>query len=596
MLICGNNHLFMSKTSLENLEKIRHSFAHLLAAAVVEIFPEAKPTVGPATENGFFYDFYFENPPSENDLKRIEKKMRQILSTWKSFERIAVDEEAARTEFLDNKYKLELIDDIVEAGEEITFYRSGEFTDLCRGGHVDEMSLLQPDAFQLTNISGSYWRSDETNDKLVRISGIAFGSKEELEDYKQMLEEAKKRDHRKIGKEMNLFTFSELVGPGLPLWTPKGTVIRTELDNFVWELRKAKGYEKVAIPHITKKGLYEKSGHWEKFADELFRVSTREGHEYALKPMNCPHHTQIFASAPRSYRDMPQRYSETTTVYRDEQSGELSGLSRVLSITQDDAHVFARKSQVKEEFFAVWDIVNDFYSTLGFPLSVRLSFHNPEEFEKYIGTKETWAEAENSLVELANERGVDYEIGIGEAAMYGPKIDFMSRDSIGRTWQVATIQLDLNMPKNFDLTFTNEKGEKEDVVMIHAAIMGSIERFSAVMIEHFAGKFPLWISPVQIAVIPISENQKAFAENLVKKLREEDIRVELFDENDSLGKKIRAAKLERTPYIAVIGDREVAENSVTLESRDTDSKNTITIDSLGEKLTKEIKTRALKTS
>lgn len=586
----------MQHTSPEDLEKIRHSFAHLLAAAVIKIFPDAKPTIGPPTDNGFFYDFSFNTSPSESDLKRIEKEMRSILRTWEKFERIEISPDEARDLFKDNPYKIELINDVLERGEDITVYKSGEFLDLCRGGHVENISELKPDAFELTNVSGSYWRSDESNDKLVRITGIAFDSKTNLEAYKLMLEEAKRRDHRKIGKEMNLFTFSELVGAGLPLWTPKGTVIRNELNDFVWELRKERGYEQVAIPHITKRGLYEKSGHWQKFSEELFKVSTREDHEYALKPMNCPHHTQIFDSIPRSYRDMPQRYAETTMVYRDEQSGELSGLSRVLSITQDDAHVFCRKSQVKEEFFSIWDIVNKFYTTLGFPLSVRLSFHNPDEFEKYIGTRETWNEAETSLRELADERGVDYEIGIGEAAMYGPKVDFMSRDSIGRTWQVATIQLDLNMPKNFNLTFINESGEKEDVIMIHAAIMGSIERFSSVMIEHFSGKFPLWISPVQIALIPIADSHKEFTDNLANRLKGQGIRVDIIDENDSLGKRIRKAKLNRTPYIAVIGDQELKEGSVTLESRDSESKKTLPEDELEAKLLKEIQERTLSTS
>lgn len=586
----------MQQVSPEKLEKIRHSFAHLLAAAVTEMYPDAKPTVGPPTEYGFFYDFSFDTPPSEKDLKSIEKKMRSILKTWKEFERMAVTAKEARAQFKDNKYKIELIDEIEAKGDEITLYRSGDFIDLCRGGHVDNIDDLKGDAFKLNLISGSYWHGDEDNDQLVRISGLAFESKDKLEEHLSMLEEAKKRDHRKIGKEMNLYTFSELVGAGLPLWTPRGTVIRNALDDFVWELRREKGYEKVAIPHITKRDLYEKSGHWQKFSDELFKVSTREGHEYALKPMNCPHHTQIFDSVPRSYRDMPQRYAETTMVYRDEQSGELSGLSRVLSITQDDAHVFCRKSQVKDEFFAIWDIVNIFYSTLGFPLSVRLSFHDPEKFENYIGTQETWAEAEEAILQLAKERGVNYEMGVGEAAMYGPKIDFMSRDSIGRTWQVATIQLDLNMPKNFELTFTNELGEKEEVIMIHAAIMGSAERFSSVMIEHFAGKFPLWIAPTQIALIPIADSHKDFARALREDLRGSDVRVELFDDNDSLGKRIRKAKLDRTPYIAVIGDREVSERSVTLESRDTETKIELSADELKDKLLKEIEGRSLRTS
>jgi threonyl-tRNA synthetase len=578
-----------------NLEHVRHSFSHLLAAAVLELFPDALPAAGPPTEVGFFYDFSFKAAPTEKDLKRIEKSMRKIVSTWKSFEGKTVSEKEARALFKNNPYKLELIDDIVAKNEDIRLYTSGSFTDLCRGGHVESVSDLKADAFELISVSGAHWKSDESKDMLTRITGIAFASKDDLEAYKTMLEEAKKRDHRKIGKEMNLFTFSELVGPGLPLWTPKGTTIRGALDDFVWELRKARGYERVAIPHITKRGLYETSGHWEKFSDELFRIQTREGHEYALKPMNCPHHTQIFASTHRSYRDMPQRYAETTMVYRDEQSGELAGLSRVLSITQDDAHVFCRPSQIQDEFFAIWDIVDEFYTTLGFSLSVRLSFHNPNEFEKYIGTRETWQEAERVLEELAKKRGATYFVGIGEAAMYGPKIDFMSKDSIGRTWQVATIQLDFNMPKNFGLYCVNEAGEKEDVVMIHAAIMGSLERFTSVMIEHFAGKFPLWIAPVQLVLIPISTTHAPYALKLKEECASFGFRVGVYDENDSLGKRVRKAKLERIPYIAVIGDEEIRNGTLTLESRDTESKVVMSIAELVEKLKREIASRAVRT-
>jgi len=578
-----------------NLEHIRHSFSHLLAAAVMELFPDALPAAGPPTEVGFFYDFSFKTAPTESDLKRIEKTMRKILPTWKSFEGKTVSPKEARAFFKNNPYKLELIDDIVAKNEEIRFYTSGSFADLCRGGHVESIGELRSDAFELISISGAHWKSDESKDSLTRITGIAFASKDDLEAYKTMLEEAKKRDHRKIGKEMNLFTFSELVGPGLPLWTPKGTIIRNTLNDFVWELRKARGYEQVAIPHITKRALYETSGHWQKFSEELFRIKTREGNEYALKPMNCPHHTQIFASVSRSYRDMPQRYAETTMVYRDEQSGELAGLSRVLSITQDDAHVFCRAGQIQDEFFTIWDIVDSFYTTLGFPLSVRLSFHDPNTFEKYIGTQEAWNEAERVLEDLAKKRGVAYFIGIGEAAMYGPKIDFMSKDSIGRTWQVATIQLDFTMPKNFGLYCINEAGEKEDVVMIHAAIMGSIERFTSVMIEHFAGKFPLWVAPVQLVLIPISAAHKEYALKLKDELNTLGFRVEMYDENDSLGKRVRKAKLGRVPYIAVIGDEEVQSGTLTLESRDTESKDVVSTTELIEKLKHEVASRAIRT-
>jgi threonyl-tRNA synthetase len=428
---------------------------------------------------------------------------------------------------------------------------------------------------------------------LTRIYGYAFENKAELDAYEHMLEEAKKRDHRKLGKELGLFVFSDLVGAGLPLWTPKGTIVRELLNDYVWQLRKAKGYQKVTIPHITRKDLYETSGHWKKFADELFKIETREGHLYAMKPMNCPHHTQIFAAEPRSYRDMPQRFCETTMVYRDEQSGELSGLARVLSITQDDAHVFCRENQIEEEVFAIWDIIDTFYKTFGFSdLRVRLSRHDPEQFEKYLGTKEVWKKAEDALMALMKKRGItDYIDGKGEAAMYGPKIDFISRDSLGRTLQVATIQLDFNQPVNFGLVCTNEKGEKETIVMVHCAIMGSIERFTATLLEHLAGNFPLWLAPVQIAILPISDAHHDFAQEINEALKALDIRTELHLESESLGKKIRNAKLAKIPYTLVIGDAEVAAKEVTLESRDKGKIGQFSLESLITLLQKEVTDR-----
>lgn len=373
-------------------------------------------------------------------------------------------------------------------------------------------------------------------------------------------------DHRKLGKELDLFTFSDLVGSGLPLWTPRGTLVRDLLDDFVWDMRKARGYEKVEIPHITKKDLYERSGHWDKFKDDLFRITTREGDEFALKPMNCPHHTQIFARRPWSYRDMPQRYANSTMCYRDEQSGELNGLSRVRAFTQDDAHVFCREAQVKEEFLKIWDIVETFYKTFGFSLRIRLSFHDPKNPEKYLGDKARWKVAEDTLRGMTEEREADTFEGIGEAAFYGPKLDFMAKDSLGRDWQVATIQLDLNLPERFDLTCVNEHGEKERIVMIHAAIMGSIERFLSVLLEHLGGVFPLWLSPVQVAVLPISEKHAAYAASVLDKLRATDIRAELLAD-DSLGKRVRNAKTEKIPYMVIVGDEEMKSETATLEGR-----------------------------
>jgi threonyl-tRNA synthetase len=574
-------------------EPIRHTLAHLLAAAIQELYPHAKPTIGPAIDNGFYYDFDFSggDMPKEEDLKDIEKKMRKLLPSWKEFSHEEVSAAQAREKFGGNQYKIELIDGIEKEGAPITLYTCGNFTDLCRGGHAEHPSKdIASDSFKLDKIAGAYWRSDEKNPMLTRIYGLAFASKDELDAFLAQREEAKKRDHRKIGKEMDLFITSELVGPGLPLWTPRGTVLRTMLDEYVWELRSRYGYDRVTIPHFTKKDLYEKSGHWAKFSDELFRIHTREGKEYAVKPMNCPHHTQIFARKPHSYREMPQRYAETTMVYRDEQSGELGGLTRVLSITQDDSHIFCRLNQVRDEFFAIWDIVDTFYGTFGFKLRVRLSFHDPKEMDKYLGTPEIWQNAESALRSIAQERDADFFEAAGEAAMYGPKLDFMATDSMGREHQVATIQLDMNLPERFDLTCTNEKGEQERIVMIHCAIMGSIERFSAVLIEHLAGVFPLWLAPLQVRILPVSEKHLAYAQEILVALKQAGIRADL-EADDSLGKRIRNMKMSKVPYFIVIGDQEVEAKTVTAENR-TGEKKTLPIEDFLTQLGAEISARS----
>ncbi len=559
---------------MSSLEHKRHTLAHLLAVGVRRAFPHAKPTIGPAIDNGFYYDFDFSGgaTPSDADLKKLEKNMRAALPEWKAFSHRVVTADEAREVFAGNPFKTEIINDLEKAGEEITLYTVGEghfeFTDLCRGGHSEHPADdIDPDSFTLTSLAGAYWRGDEKNPMLSRIYGLAFDTKEELAAYQAQVEEARQRDHRKLGKELDLFTFSELVGSGLPLWTPRGTALRHALDAYVWELRAKHGYERVTIPHFTKRALYETSGHWDKFAEELFRIETREGKEYAVKPMNCPHHAQIFDRHPHSYRDMPQRYAETTMVYRDEQSGELGGLTRVLSITQDDSHVFCRHNQVKEEFFRIWDIIDTFYGTFGFKLRVRLSFHEPSDMGKYLGTQEIWENAENALREIATERKADYFEAPGEAAMYGPKLDFMAKDSLGREHQVATIQLDMNQPERFDLTCINEKGEKERIVMIHCAVMGSIERFSAVLIEHLGGNFPLWLAPEQVRIISVSDAHAAYAADVYAALKAAGIRAILDDSNESMGKKIRNVKMAHLPYFAVVGDAEIADGTVTLESR-----------------------------
>jgi len=553
-----------------NLEHTRHTLAHLLAAAIKELYPHAKPTIGPAIDNGFYYDFDFSGGavPGTDDLVAVQKKMVKILPSWTAFTHREVSPAEASALFKDNPFKLELIDNLEKEGSTITLYACGTFTDLCRGGHAENPARDIPaDSFKLDKVAGAYWRGDETKPMLTRIYGLAFEDKAALDASIAQREEALKRDHRKLGRELDLFLTSELVGAGLPLWTPRGTLVRIALDAYVWELREKHGFQRVTIPHITKKDLYETSGHWAKFADELFRITTREGKEYALKPMNCPHHTQIFARKPHSYRDLPQRYAETTMVYRDEQSGELGGLTRVLSITQDDSHVFCRHSQIRDEFFKIWDIIDTFYRTFGFSLRVRLSFHDPEQFEKYLGTPEIWKHAEDALRSIAQERKADYFEASGEAAMYGPKLDFMARDSIGREHQVATIQLDMNLPERFDLSCVNEKGEKERIVIIHCAVMGSLERFIAVLLEHLAGNLPTWLSPVQVKILPVSEKHAAYTADILKRLQSASIRAEV-DDTDSLGKRIRAAKMEKVPYVIVVGDKEVEQKNITVESRD----------------------------
>jgi len=579
------------KLKADNMDAIRHSLAHLLAAAVTEKYPEAKLAIGPAIEHGFYYDILFPSPLEEKELKGLEKRMREFVNKKLLFTGEAVTPAEAKKLFKNQPFKLELIEEFSKAGEKLTVYRTGDiFTDLCRGGHVDNTSEIPADGFMLQKVAGAYWRGDEKNPMLTRVYGLAFGSKKELDAHLAMLEEAKKRDHKKLGPELDLFTFSDLVGSGLPLWTPKGTLLRNILDNFVWELREKAGYELVDIPHITKKDLYEKSGHWEKFKDELFQIKTREGHLFTMKPMNCPHHTQIYARKQWSYRELPQRYASTTKVYRDEQSGELAGLSRVRAITQDDAHVFCRRSQVGEEMGKIWDIIEAFYGAAGFSLSLRLSLSDPENMKAYLGERKTWKDAESQLRALIKKRKAKAEEAVGEAAFYGPKIDFMAKDSLGREWQVATIQLDMNMPERFDLSCINEDGKPERIVMLHAAIMGSIERYLSILIEHYAGAFPLWLSPVQVAVLPVGEHQAVEAKKFAEVLKNAGVRAELSDANETLGKRIRRAEMKKIPYIAVLGEKETENSSVSVRSRK-GHEGEMGSDEFKEKLLDEIKNK-----
>lgn len=563
----------------ENLKKMRHSLAHILAHAVQDIYEDVKFGVGPVIDDGFYYDFDLEQTISEDDLTKIEKRMREIIKDDLPFTREDIDINSAkeRTKKAGQTYKTGLVDDLATKGstdtgaekatkglETVSFYTIGNFTDLCRGGHLESTGKVG--AFKLTRVSGAYWRGDEKNPQMQRIYGVAFETEDELDKYLTMLEEAKKRDHRKIGKELDLFTFSDLVGAGLPLWTPRGTVIRNELDKYVQDLRDNIGFLPVVVPHITKKDLYEKSGHWSKFADELFHIKTREGHEFVMKPMNCPHHTQIYASRTRSYRDLPIRYRETTMCYRDEQTGELGGLSRVRSFTQDDAHIFCREDQIESEVLSLWRAVQDFYGTLDFPLSLRFSRRDPKNKDAYAGSQQKWDKAEEELRKVvAKQKDMDIDDeGVGEAAFYGPKLDFMAKDSLGRQWQVATIQLDFAQPEGLDLKYVDSDGSEKRPVMIHCAVMGSIERFLSVYIEHTAGKFPVWLSPEQIRVITVNQEfgTTSFAEEIANKAKSLRLRLSVDNSNESVGKKIRNAEVMKIPYTIVIGEKEIKSGRV----------------------------------
>lgn len=573
----------------EKLEAQRHSLAHLLAAAVLEIYPDAKPTIGPATDTGFYYDFDFGTTTlGEKDLPKIEKKMKELLASWSTFDGKEVSKDEASEYFKNNEYKLELINDISESGEPITFYTSGNFTDLCRGGHSEDMSQVDADSFELDRIAGAYWRGSEENTMLTRIYGLAFESKADLDAFKTQREEAALRDHRKLGKELDLFTFSDLIGPGLPLFTPKGTAMRNAIISKIQGLQKEFGYDEVWIPHITKKELYETSGHWEKFGDELFKVTGKNKAEFVMKPMNCPHHTQIFASKLRSYKEMPVRYTEATAVYRDEQAGELLGLSRVRSITQDDGHVFCTPEQIEDEINNIIKVIKDFYTDLGMLKDgnyfVSLSVRDAEKSEKYLGDDEKWNLAETALENTAKANNLPYKRIEGEAAFYGPKLDFMFKDALGREWQLATAQVDFVMPERFGLEYVDSEGKKQHPVMIHRAIAGSLERFMSVMIEHFAGNFPLWLSPTQVKVIPIGEDHVEFAKEVHENLLAHNFRSELDTSSNGFGKKVRAAKDEKVPYFIIIGDKDMEAKKVTLESRDEGSLGQVDPSEIIEKL------------
>ncbi len=556
------------------MEVVRHSLAHLLAATVKEYDPEAKLAIGPTTEHGFYYDFEFSEgkTPGPEELKGFQKRMKKLASSVIDFSGREITPDEAREMFSKEPYKLELIEEFAGEGQALTAYTSGDFTDLCRGGHVKNTGEINPDAFALTHIAGAYWRGDENKPMLTRIYGVAFGTKEELAAYNERLAEAERRDHRKLGKELDLFTFSPLVGSGLPLFTAKGARMRELIADRIQKLQEKFGFERVWIPHIAKRDLYETSGHWDKFKDDLFHVRGRGEAKLVMKPMNCPHHTQIYAHRARSYRDLPIRFAEVTTNYRDEQPGELLGLSRVRSLTQDDGHVFCTIGQVKEEARNIISVIRDFYTSLDMfgagDYWVSLSVRDPEAPEKFLGDASHWDKAEALLEGVAHEEKLDFTRVAGEAAFYGPKLDFMFKDALGRQWQLATIQLDLVMPMRFGLAYKAADGTEQTPVMIHRAIAGSLERFMAVVIEHFAGAFPTWISPVQVKVLPIGEAHREYARSVYTELREAGIRTELDESDETLGKKIRNAKTEKVPYFLVLGDQERDNKHVMAESRD----------------------------
>jgi len=543
-----------------------HSSAHLMAEAIEELFPGTKFGIGPAIENGFYYDVDFGGKEfSSDDFKRIEDKMTELAKQSNSFSRKEVSKADAIAYFKEkgDEYKLDLLAGLDDGS--ITFYSQGNFTDLCRGPHVPHTGFIK--AIKLMSVAGAYWRGDEKNKMLTRIYGVTFPKKSELDEHLAMIEEAKKRDHRKLGKEMELFTFSEKVGMGLPLWLPKGAMLREKLVQFLQKAQIAAGYLPVITPHIGNKNLYITSGHYEKYGADSFQpISTpREGEEFFLKPMNCPHHCEIYKASPKSYKDLPVRYAEFGTVYRYEQAGELHGLTRVRGFTQDDAHLFCRPDQVKEEFIKVIDLVLYVFKALDFKdYTAQISLRDPENKVKYIGSDENWALAENAIIESAAEKGLTTVVELGEAAFYGPKLDFMVKDAIGRKWQLGTIQVDYNLPERFELEYTGSDNQKHRPVMIHRAPFGSLERFVAVLIEHCAGNFPLWLTPEPVTVLPISEKYHDYAQKVVNVLNKADIRGPLDDRNEKVGRKIRDAEVKKIPFMLVVGEQEMLEEAVSV--------------------------------
>lgn len=567
-----------------------HSSAHLMAEALQELYPGIKFGIGPAIENGFYYDV---DPGTaiikEGDLAAIEAKMAELAARKEAIIRKDITKADALRKFEDkgDEYKVELISDLEDGT--ITLYSQGNFTDLCRGPHLPDTSPIK--AIKLLSVAGAYWRGDEKRKMLTRIYGITFPKKKMLDEYLVLLEEAKKRDHRKIGKELELFAFSETVGKGLPLWLPRGTALRLRLEDFLKKIQRNFDYQQVMTPHIGNKQLYVTSGHYAKYGKDSFQPihTPEEGEEYLLKPMNCPHHCEIYKVKPRSYKDLPVRMAEFGTVYRYEQSGELHGLTRVRSFTQDDAHIFCRPEQLKDEFMKVMDIISIIFHALNFEsFEAQISLRDPNNKEKYIGSEENWEKAEKAIIEVCQEKGLNARIELGEAAFYGPKLDFMVKDALGRRWQLGTIQVDYNLPERFELEYTGEDNQKHRPVMIHRAPFGSMERFVAVLIEHTAGKFPLWLTPDQVVILPISEKFNDYAYSIAKTLNQQDIRVQVDDRNEKIGRKIRDNELKRIPYMLIVGEKEAELGEVAVRRQGEGDKGSLSIDAFAALVNEEV--------
>ena len=581
---------FLKWEDEEGKQVFWHSSSHVMAAALETLFPGVKFGIGPAVENGFYYDIDLgDRQLTEADLQVVEKEMYRIAHTKQPFERKEISKKEALEVYKEkgDQYKCELINDLEDGT--ITFYTNGAFTDLCRGPHIPDTSLIR--AIKLTSIAGAYWRGDENRNMLTRIYGISFPKKSQLDEYLQMLEEAKKRDHRKLGRELELFAFSQRVGQGLPLWLPRGAALRERLENFLKAVQKEHGYEQVITPHIGQKELYVTSGHYAKYGKDSFKPikTPQEGEEFLLKPMNCPHHCEIYKSKPRSYKDMPVRLAEFGTVYRYEQSGELHGLTRVRGFTQDDAHIFCRPDQLKEEFCKVIDIVLYIFKTLSFnDYTIQISLRDKEDKTKYIGSDENWEKAEQAILEAVEERKLETQVAYGEASFYGPKLDFMVRDALGRKWQLGTIQVDYNLPERFDLEYIGADDKRHRPVMIHRAPFGSMERFVAVLLEHTAGKFPLWLAPEQVVVLPLSEKFNDFAKKVCDFLNNSDIRASIDGRNETVGKRIRENELKRIPYLLVVGEKEETTGTISVRRQGEGDKGTMKLEKFVTLLRKEI--------